>query len=306
MHLRPPVLEPGNKVGIVAPARKVSREEMAPAIKMLRSWGYDVIEGEHLYNQENQYSGTDEQRTANFQSMLDDPDIKAIFCARGGYGSVRIIDKLDFSSFSEHPKWIVGYSDITVFHSHINRHFGIQTLHAAMPVNFPPDGQMNNSLKSMNAILRGEYPEYHISGHPFNWPGRARGVLTGGNLSMLYSMSGTPSDIETDGKILFIEDLDEYLYHIDRMMMNLKRSGKLQKLAGLVVGGMNDMNDNPIPFGRTAYEIIADSVSDYDFPKIFGFQGGHISENLGLIIGGMCEMEVTSDASVLRFSPLSG
>jgi muramoyltetrapeptide carboxypeptidase len=295
--IRPPNLEPGNKVGIVAPARKVNREEMAPAIKMLSSWGYDVIEGRHLYNEENQYSGSDEQRTADFQYMLDDPDIKAIFSARGGYGSVRIIDKLDFSSFTEHPKWIVGYSDITVFHSHINRHTGVQTLHAGMPINFPPGGKMNSSLESMKTILQGENPEYQISGHPFNRPGTARGILTGGNLSVLYSMSGTPSDIETGGKILFLEDLDEYLYHIDRMMMNLKRSGKLEGLAGLVVGGMNDMNDNEIPYGQSAYEIIADAVSDYSYPVLFGFPAGHAGENLGLIMRGRYELDVDSNCS---------
>ena len=298
MHIRPPSLEPGNKVGIVAPARKVSREEMHPAIKCFESWGYKVMEGKYLYGSDDQFSGTDYERAADFQSMLNDPDIRAIFCARGGYGSVRIIDRLDFSSFVEHPKWIVGYSDITVFHSHINKHLGIQTLHAAMPINFPPDGHMNSSLESMRAILKGEDPEYNIPYNHFNKFGTARGRITGGNLSILCSIIGTASDTDTEGKILFLEDLDEYLYHIDRMMMNLKRSGKLEKLAGLVVGGMNDMNDNEVPFGKTAYEIIAESVSDYNFPVIFDFKGGHISENLGLIIGGMCEMEVGIDCTL--------
>lgn len=302
MHIRPTDLKHADKVGIVAPARKVSREEMAPSIAMLRQWGFEVVEGKHLYGGLHQYSGSDKERTSDFQAMLDDPSIRAIFCARGGYGSIRIIDQLDFSSFRKNPKWVVGYSDITVFHSHINRHFGIQTLHGAMPINFPADEQTNASLQSIKDILDGGFPEYLVEPHPFNRAGRAEGELCGGNLSMLYSLSGTASDIDTDGKILFIEDLDEYLYHIDRMMMNLKRSGRLEGLTGLVVGGMNDMNDNTVPFGKTAYEIIAETVSVYNFPVIFSFKSGHISENLGLIIGGNAEMEVGDNPSLRFFS----
>ena len=301
----PSSLLAGDKIGIVAPARKVNPEEMAPAIEMLRQWGYEVIEAKHLYGDNNQFSGTDSERAADFQAMLDDDSIRAIFCARGGYGSVRIIDLLDFTRFAEMPKWIVGYSDITVFHSHINKHFGIQTLHAAMPINFPAGLKMNESLGSLKNILEGGLPDYYFPTHPFNRKGKAGGVLCGGNLSILYSLTGTASDIDTEGKILFIEDLDEYLYHIDRMMMNLKRSGRLEGIAGLVVGGMNDMNDNAVPFGKTAYEIIAEMVAVYNFPVIFDFKSGHNSENLGLIIGGHVEMEV-DDKSLLRFTPLSG
>ncbi len=301
----PPALKPGDRIGIVAPARKVNRKEMAPAIEMLRQWGYEIIEAKHLYGASHQFSGTDKERAADFQAMLDDVSIRVIFCARGGYGSVRIIDLLDFTRFAEKPKWIVGYSDITVFHSHINKHFGIQTLHAAMPINFPAGLKMNESLKSLKNILEGGLPDYHFPSHPFNRKGKAKGVLCGGNLSILYSLTGTASDIDTEGKILFIEDLDEYLYHIDRMMMNLKRSGRLEGIAGLVVGGMNDMNDNTVPFGKTAYEIIAEMVDVYNFPVIFDFKSGHNSENLGLIIGGYVEMEV-DDKSLLRFTPLSG
>ena len=274
---------------------------MAPAIKILQQWGYEVVEGKHLLGDLNQFSGSDQERASDFQAMLDDPSIKAIFCARGGYGSVRIIDMLDFSCFRKNPKWIIGYSDITVFHSHISRHFGIQTLHGAMPINFPSDMGMNPGLQSLKEILEGGLPYYQCTAHPFNRSGKAKGMLCGGNLSLLYSLSGTASDIDTAGKILFIEDLDEYLYHIDRMMMNLKRSGKLEGLAGLVVGAMNDMNDNEIPYGKTAYEIIADAVAVYNFPVIFNFKSGHISENLGLIIGGHVEMEVGEKCS-LKFS----
>jgi muramoyltetrapeptide carboxypeptidase len=290
-HIRPPSLKPGDTIGILAPARKVSRDEMAPAIDIIRQWGYRVSEGRHLYGEQHQFSGTDEERASDFQAMLDDEDVRAIFCARGGYGTARIIDRLDFSRFRENPKWIVGYSDITVFHSHISRHYGIQTLHAAMPINFPADRQMNDSLTSLKEILEGKSPEYNLHTHSFNRPGGAKGILCGGNLSMIYSLSGTPSDIDTGGKILFIEDLDEYLYHVDRMMLNLKRSGKLENLAGMVVGGMSDMNDNDIPFGQTACEIIAGHVSAYSYPVLFDFPAGHIRKNLALVMGGAYELE---------------
>lgn len=273
---------------------------MTPAVSMIRNWGYEAVESEHLYGSEHQYSGTDDERAADLQQMLDDDSIRAIFCARGGYGSVRIIDKLDFSRFREKPKWIVGYSDITVFHSHINTNFGIQTLHASMPINFPADLIMNDSLQSLKSILEGGHPEYQFPVHPLNRKGTAKGVLCGGNLSMLYSLIGSPSDIRTEGKILFIEDLDEYLYHVDRMMMNLKRSGKLQGLSGLMVGGMSEMNDNSIPFGKTANEIIAEAVDEYHFPVIFNLKSGHISENLGLIVGGQVEMSAGEEC-ILRF-----
>ncbi|NQT77635.1 MAG: LD-carboxypeptidase [Bacteroidetes bacterium] len=296
--LRPSDLKPGDRIGIVAPARKVSRKEMAPAINILKEWGYEPVEGPNLYGEHDQFSGTDEERKADFQQMLDDVSVRAILCARGGYGSVRLIDQLDFSLFQKHPKWIVGYSDITVFHSHINRHYGISTLHAAMPINFPADLRMNDSLQSLKDVLEGENPEYKIPPHPFNRAGIAEGQLCGGNLSMLYSLIGTASDIDTEGKILFLEDLDEYLYHIDRMMMNLKRSEKLQKLSGLVVGGMNDMNDNTVPFGKNAYEIIAETVSPYNFPVIFNFKSGHIFENLALIIGGHVHLEAGASCTL--------
>lgn len=298
--IRPHALRPGDTVGIVAPARKVSRGEMAPAIDIISGWGYRVAEGEHLYGVCNQYSGTDEARAADFQRMLDDPSVKAVFCARGGYGSVRIIDRLNFSRFMSEPSWIVGYSDITVFHSHVNRHCGVQTLQAAMPINFPADRKMNSSLQSLKDILDGGSPEYHLQAHPFNRPGKAEGILCGGNLSMLYSLSGTSTDIDTDGKILFIEDLDEYLYHVDRMMMNLKRSGRLEGLAGLIVGGMNKMNDNEIPFGKPAYEIVAETVSSFRFPVIFGFRSGHTPENMALIMGAGVSMEA-AESCTLKF-----
>jgi muramoyltetrapeptide carboxypeptidase len=291
--ITPSFLQKGDKIAIVSPARKISRSEAEPAIRMFKAWGLEVVEGEYLYSSFNQFAGSDEQRKEDMQRMLDDESIRAIVCSRGGYGTVRIIDRLDFSGFVNHPKWIVGYSDITVLHSHIHRHFGIETLHAIMPVNFKDECDGNRSVTTLRKALFGKNLEYKYPSGPGFRPGSAKAPLVGGNLSILYSLTNTNSDINTNGKILFIEDLDEYLYHIDRMMMNLRRSGKLEGLAGLVVGGMIKMNDNEIPFERTANEIIAEAVEDYPYPVCFNFPAGHLDDNRALILG----REVTLDIS---------
>ncbi len=296
----PPYLKPGDKIAIVAPARKISREELQPAVDMLKSWGYEVVFGANLFKEANQFSGSDEERALDFQYALDAADIKAILCARGGYGALRIIDNLDFTTFVKHPKWIIGYSDVTVLHSHIHKNYAIETLHATMPINFPKDGAINDSLSSLRKAIYGEALNYEIKKHPFNRKGVAKGELCGGNLSILYALSASVSDINTDGKILFIEDLDEYLYHIDRMMLNLKRSGKLSNLAGLIVGGMSEMRDNTIPFGKTAEEIIAEAVAEYNYPVCFDFPAGHISNNNALIMGRNVYLNV-DDTVVLNF-----
>lgn len=300
--ITPPHLKPGDQIGIVATARKVTPEEMNPAIEAIGSWGLQVRLGRHLFDADNQYAGSDEQRTSDLQEMLDDADIRAIFCARGGYGTVRIVDHLDFTGFEKNPKWVVGYSDITVLHSHIHRHFNIETLHATMPLNFPADGSDSPATEALRKCLFGEVPEYRIEAGLLSRDGNAGGVVVGGNLSILYSLSGSPSDIDTEGKILFIEDLDEYLYHIDRMMMNLKRCGKLEKLAGLVVGGMTQMRDNTVPFGKSAEDIIHDTVKEYRYPVLFGFPAGHQPENLALILGREATLEVFGKKAHLSFS----
>jgi muramoyltetrapeptide carboxypeptidase len=298
--ITPPYLKSGDKVAIVAPARKVSFAEMEAAISILKSWGLEVVTGNHLTSDNNQFAGTDQERVSDMQQMLEDADTKAIFCARGGYGCVRIIDQLDFTRFVASPKWIIGYSDVTVFHSHINRNYGIETMHGTMPINFPADRSETPSIKSLRKALFGEDIRYTVPAHPLNRKGSAKGQFIGGNLSILYSLSATPSEIETDGKILFIEDVDEYRYHIDRMMMNLKRSGKLNRLAALVVGGMTKMNDNEIPYGKTAEEIISDTVAEYSYPVCFNFPAGHQDENNALIIGREVELSVNNNAT-LRF-----
>ena len=232
--------------------------------------------------------------------MLDRTDIAAIWCVRGGYGSARIIDQLDFTTFCKHPKWICGYSDVTVFHSHILQNYGIATLHSTMPINVNQETRDQFSAQNMIQLLMGGLMHYETEAHPLNREGEATGVLVGGNLSILYSLNGTISDLDTTNKILFIEDLDEYLYHIDRMMLNLKRSGKLQSIKGLIVGGMSEMRDNPIPFGVDAEQIIRHYSEGYNFPICFGFPAGHIPENWPLKLGVSIEFSVDRNGSVIK------
>ena len=296
--IQPSYLQKGDTVAIVSTARKISSDTIIPAIKLLEKWGLHVIIGETIGSEENQFSGSDEKRIADFQQMLDNPKVKAIWCARGGYGTVRLIDKLDFSEFKKHPKWIVGYSDITVLHSHIHN-FGIETLHATMPINLENNSQQ--ALESLKKSLFGKNLSYEIPADEKNKSGNASGELVGGNLSVLYSLLGSNSSTKTDGKILFIEDLDEYLYHIDRMFINLKRNGYFENLKGLVVGGMTNMHDNEIPFGKTAEKIILDCVSEYDFPVVFNFPAGHLDDNRALILGRKVTLDVGEIKSKITF-----
>jgi len=289
---------PIRTVSVTAPARKVTREEMAPGISLLESWGYKVKLSKNLFGEFNQYSGTDEERAADFQAALDDPESDAIISARGGYGCVRIIDRLDFSAFTRRPKLIIGFSDVTVFHNHVHTHFGVPTLHAPMIFSMQPEKSTPEALESMRKILKGESVQYNVTAHPLNRKGSAEGLLAGGNLSLLYALSGSSSDLDTNGKILFIEDLDEYLYHIDRMMMQLKRSGKLAGLKGLIVGGMSDMRDNAVPFGKTAEEIIAEAVAEYDYPVCMHFPAGHVQNNQPLLMGAPIKMMVGEDIRI--------
>lgn len=293
-----PSLQTGSRIGIVATARKITREELQPAVDVLHAWGYEVQFGENLFQSSHQFSGTDAQRAADLQQMLDDDRIDAILVARGGYGSVRIIDHIDFSKFSECPKWVIGYSDITVLHSHIHQLTGIPTLHATMPVNFPNQVNAGEALFTLKQLLSGDSMKYSWDTHSLNRIGDAQGLLTGGNLSVLYSLLGSVSFPDSDGKILFLEDLDEYLYHIDRMMMGLKRAGALSNLAGLVVGGMTDMKDNTVPFGKTAEEIIREAVAEFDYPVCFGFPAGHITDNRALKLGVNCRLSVGSECTL--------
>jgi muramoyltetrapeptide carboxypeptidase len=293
----PPYLQPGDNIAIVATARKISEEEVLPAITFLKNLGLNVVTGKHLYKTEHQFAGSDSERSEDLQWAMDDDNIKAIVIARGGYGSVRLVEYLDFNRFVNHPKWIFGYSDVTVLHNLIHRQ-GIASLHATMPINFHKNEEATQSLVN---CLFGKEIKLESTPNPLNRAGQANAQVVGGNLSLLYSLAGTPYDLDTAGKILFIEDLDEYLYHIDRMMMQLKLSGKLKHLAGLIVGGMTDMKDNTIPFGQTAQQIIYDAVKHYAYPVCFDFPAGHIDRNLALYFGKEATLSVSSQTVSLNY-----
>lgn len=296
--ITPPYLQKGDTIAIVSTARKNIDDNLKPTIDLLEGWGLKVKIGKTIGLDYYQLAGTDEQRTADFQEQMDNPNIKAIWCVRGGYGTVKIIDKLDFTKFKQHPKWIIGFSDVTVLHSHLNR-MGIESLHATMPVSIPR--ATDEAKNSLCASLFGDKLHYTLDCDGLNHVGKAKGELVGGNLSILYSLLGSPSAIDCDDKILFIEDLDEYLYHFDRMLTNLKRNGCLTSLKGIIVGAMTDMKDNDIPWGRNALEIIEDTVKGLNIPIIYNFPAGHIRDNRALIFGRQVSMEVNEKESKVIF-----
>lgn len=296
----PSYLTIGDKIAIAAPARKISREEIQPAESWLKSCGFNVFYDDRLFAEHHQFAGTDELRANYFQDLLDDETVKAIWCARGGYGSARIIDRLDFTHFRQHPKWICGFSDITVFHNHLQRHELAATLHSTMPINVTDRTMESAAVQTFLQAITGQELSYEIPSHPLSRLGSFSGILVGGNLSMLYSLIGSPSDIDTDGKVLLIEDLDEYLYHIDRMMLNLKRSGKLSNIKALLIGHLSDMHDNTIPFGWTAEEIVAHHCRDLNIPLIFNVPAGHLPDNRALRCGCLIEGKFFNNQFIIK------
>jgi muramoyltetrapeptide carboxypeptidase len=296
----PPYLQPGDTIALVCPSGYMTIEKAQTCINVLKEWGYKVKVGTTVGSHStNYFSGTDEERLINFQQILDDDEVKAVLCARGGYGLSRIIDHISFRKFKKHPKWVIGFSDITVLHSHIYTNYGIATMHAPMAAAFNDGGYMNEFVKSLKNVMEGKSIKYEVSSHEFNRKGEAIGELVGGNLAMLAHMVGTPSDIKTKGRILFLEDVGEYLYNIDRMMHQLKRSGKLDKLAGLIIGGFSDTKDTERPFGQNVYEIIRDIVKEYDYPVCFGFPVSHEKENYALKVGVGYKLKVGRSKTVL-------
>ena len=298
----PPFLKPGDRIRIVSPAGKVQKDKILPGIELLQDEGYEVVVGRHVFGKNFQYSGTDLQRAADLQEAINDPETRAIICARGGYGSLRIIEKTDFSPLLKNPKWLVGFSDVTAFHVVLNK-LGIASIHGAMPGFFLDDKKPSKSFFSLMELLSTGSSESKIQAEENNRYGSCSGELVGGNLSLLYSLQGTPWQLETSGKILFIEDLSEYLYHLDRMMQNLRLSGQLKNLAGLVVGGFTDMKDNDSPFGKSAYEIILEAVQNYQFPVCYNFPAGHIPKNLALMFGGTYRLDVAEKCRLTRTEP---
>lgn len=301
----PSFLKPGDKIKIVSPAGKVEEEYIYRAVEWLSAQGYRPGLGSHVFGSHFRFAGTDSERLDDIQSAFDDPGVLAIICSRGGYGTVRIIDKLNLDGFFSHPKWLVGFSDITILHLLLNKN-RIASIHGAMPrFFFNEAGKPNENLESLMQLLTGADLTYYTAPVAENRPGKAVGELIGGNLSVISGMQGTGLELDTAGKILFLEETDEYLYHIDRMIHQLKLSGKFEKLAGLIVGDFTGVKDNEQPFGLTVNEIVAQAVEEYDFPVSFGFPAGHEEKNLPLTFGRIWELDVSKNRSRLQQLPLA-
>ena len=294
----PPYLSKGSKIAIVSPAGYINPDFVASAEAYLKAIGYNVEISKHCLGRFNQMASTDEERLADLQQALDNPEIDAILCSRGGYGVNHIIDKIDMSKFEKHPKWILGFSDITNLHILANRH-GVRSLHCQMAKAIHNNADAE-CIKNIFRILEGEKVSYTFAPDELNRKGTVEGELIGGNMSIIYSLQGTDYAIDCDDKILFIEDLNEYLYHLDRMMINLKMSGKLAKLRGLVVGTFSDMKDNASPFGKTAYEIVKAHTAEYSYPIGFGLPVGHIDDNQPLIEGGPYRLDISDTTCSLK------
>ncbi|KOH44387.1 S66 peptidase family protein [Sunxiuqinia dokdonensis] len=296
--LKPELLKQGDRIRVISPAGKVEKEKISAGMKLFEQAGFEVVWGDHTFDSHYQFAASDANRLLDLQQALDDSECKAIVCARGGYGAIRLVDQLDFSGFRRQPKWVVGFSDITVLHARI-QHEGFCSIHGAMPGFYWKDQLPTESFSELLKTLAGESRPVKVPPHEFNRPGQITGKLVGGNLSIVYSLMGTPLEPKLDGNILFIEDLAEYLYHLDRMMHSLKLTGKLKSLKGLLVGGFTDMKDNEAPFGQTAPEIIRDVVREYSFPVCFDFPAGHIDRNLPLILGAGYQLEVNESQGVI-------
>jgi len=293
----PPYLQKGDTIGLVCPAGYMPAEKVQTCIHTLEEWGYRVKTGNTIGGDSFTYfSGTDEERLADFQQMMDDDEVKAVLCARGGYGTGRIIDAIDFKKFRKHPKWIIGYSDITVLHAHLYSNYSISSLHAPMAGAFNDGGDKNEFVLSLQQSLQGRKHSYTCAVHSDNRRGKANGELVGGNLALLAHLTGTGSDFKTRGRLLFIEDIGEYSYNVDRMLHQLKRSGKLSKLAGLIFGGFTDMKDTERPFGKTVPEILKDITAGYDYPVCYDFPVSHTDRNYALKIGVRYKLKVGKSA----------
>ncbi len=294
----PPYLKWGDTIGITCPAGYITLTDVEPAIKKIKEWGFQIKIGDTVGKRNFTFGGSDEERLKDFQQLLDDEEIKAILCARGGYGMVRIIDQLDFKNFVKHPKWIIGFSDITVLHSHLNRNYNIASIHSKMCNSFPADWSLaepiqKQTIESINKCLTGEKMAYKFFQNNKNKTGSAKGILVGGNLKTIETLAGSESDLITKNKILFVEDTGEYLYSIDRMFWNLKRTGKLADLAGLIIGGFKiKPDDGGEEFGSILEDIILDKIREYNYPVCFDFPVGHQKNNFALKCGVKHTLEV--------------
>ncbi len=300
--VKPPSLKKGDTIIILSPAGKLSsRNSVDPGIELANHWGLVVFFGNHMLSQDNTFAGTDKERLEDLQKALDNPSIKAIWCARGGYGTVRIIDDLNFKKFLENPKWIIGYSDVTVLHNKVHQ-LGYQTIHGQMPLTLKLDNpEQKPSIVSLHNALFGKKLNYKLPSSKYNREGESTGQLVGGNLSLVYSMLGSDISLNMNGKVLFIEDVGEALYHIDRMMISLKRAGYFEKCKGLIVGNFRLKKNGGNKFGKTLEEIVLESIEGTDFPVVFNFQAGHIDDNRALIFGDYVDLKVTKNKTKINF-----
>lgn len=302
----PPYLVEGDTIGITCPAGYITAEEIEASVIQMKSWGFNVVIGKTVGARDFTFGGTDQERLEDLQQMLDDPTIKAIMCARGGYGAIRIVDQLDFSTYKSSPKWIIGFSDITILHCHINSNYHVATIHSKMCNSFPSNWETAepiqiDTIKAIEQALKGEKMTYQAVANPNNRIGEAKGELIGGNLRCIENLAGSKSEIETSGKILFLEDTGEALYSIDRMFFNLKRSGKLKKLKGLIIGGFKlKVEDAGDPFGKTLIDIVLEKVAEYNYPVCFDFPVGHQKANFALKCGVKHRLDVGVEGTKLE------
>ena len=301
--IQPPYLKAGDTVAIVAPSGILkSREgEVQQAVALLKSWGLHAVVGKHVFSKADHFAGTDDERCADLQNAMDDPKISAIWCARGGYGTVRLLDKLNYTEFKKNPKWIIGYSDITALHNQVHNE-GFQSLHALMCVSLTKDlNDIKETVATFKSAIFGKPENYTLKGSRYNKVGETSGELVGGNLTMLHTMLGSETSIDTSGKILFIEEIGEYKYHIDRMLQSLKRAGYFDNLKGLVVGDMTKMRKNTTLWGTSVEQLILDALEDYDFPIAFNMPAGHEKDNRALVLGRTIDLKVTKDSASVVF-----
>jgi muramoyltetrapeptide carboxypeptidase len=302
----PAYLQPGDTIGITSPAGYITVADIQPAVERLQAWGFKVMIGATIGKRDFTFGGTDAERAADFQALINDQEVKAILCARGGYGLVRIIDQIDGKSLKKHPKWIIGFSDVTVLHNYLHQQVGIASIHSKMCNSFPDkweeaDALQQQTIQSIGDCLSGKKMWYDAPHNSANKTGKSKGILVGGNLRTIESLAGSKSDLETDRKILFVEDTGEYLYSIDRMFWNLKRSGKLSKLSGLIIGGFKiKKDDTDEAFGKTLEEIVLEKVKEYNYPVCFDFPVGHQKNNMALKCGVAHELNITTENTILK------